>query len=91
MKKCVRISFEVADGESVLETIKRKARSLDLEGIAYHRSGDEYEAIVHGEKDSVEKFIDAVHGVILQAGSEDFHVEPHPKEEEYRGVFRVLQ
>lgn len=91
MKKCVRITFAVSDGESTLESIKRKARSLNIEGIAYHLSGQEYEAIIHGEKEAVEKCIDALHGIVLQAGSEEFHVEPHPKEEDYRGVFRVLQ
>lgn len=90
MKKCVRITFEVENGK-ILESIKKKARSLDVEGIAYRSASDEYETIVHGEKEQVEKFIDAVHAAIIEAGSEDFYVEPYLKEEDYRGVFRVLQ
>jgi len=91
MKKCVRITFAVSDGSRVLESIKKKARSLELEGIAYHEQDDEFGIIVNGEKEIVEKFIDAVHAIIIEAGSEDFHVEPYSKQEDYRGVFRVLQ
>jgi len=91
MKKCVRITFAVSEPDKVLESIKKKARSLELEGIAYHDQADEYAAVVHGEKEQVEKFIDAVHAIIIEAGSEDFYVEPYPKEEDFRGVFRVLQ
>jgi len=90
MKKCVRITCDVPDGYHILESAKRKARYFQVEGIAY-REDDEYVMVVHGEKDIVEKFIDAIHAIVIDAGSEDFVVQPHPKEEDYRGVFRVLQ
>lgn len=92
MKKCVRITLELSEGRDILESqIKRYARNVGVEGIAYHTQGDEYEIIVNGEKENVEKFIDKAHEAVIQAGSEEFLVEPATKEEDFRGVFRVLQ
>jgi acylphosphatase len=92
MKKCVRIVFTQENGFALLDaTIKDVARKLDLEGTAAQVHDNEYEIIVHGEKEKVDQFIDKAIEQFIQEDVDDYHVEPFLKEEDYRGVFRVVR
>lgn len=92
MKKCVRIIFAYKNGWDFLEEYAKKyARSLDIEGIAEKEEKNTYAIVVNGKKEAVDTFVDKLQEMFVKKGVDDYMIEPFLKEEDYRGVFRVIK
>lgn len=91
--KCLKITFDSGIPEGFLhDFVQKNAKKLSLEGVVQHITAEErIRVIVCGSKDAVDTFVD-----LLQNGSDkvilsDIQIEPHLKDKDYRGVFRVIE
>jgi acylphosphatase len=92
MNKCLKITLTVEIKQGFLqETIQKNARAYELEGMVQQIAEDKVKIIVCGEKEQVDHFVDALHKESLAAGIKDIEIEPHVKDKDYRGVFRVIE
>ncbi len=92
MNKCLKITFSMKPKEGFLHTvIQHHARTYELEGMVQALSSDKAKIIVCGEKEQVDLFVDALHKESVKAPIADIEIEPHVKDKDYRGVFRVIE
>ncbi len=71
--------------------IQHHARSYSLEGMVQALGVDKAKIIVCGDKEHVDQFVDALHKESTNVGMSDIEIEPHVKDKDYRGVFRVIE
>jgi len=93
MNKCLRVVFDsnVSDG-FLHDVVQKNAKKLQLEGTVQHIAADnKIRIIVCGDKDGVDKFIDALHKGAGKASLDSIEIEPFLKDKDYRGVFRVIE
>lgn len=92
MNKCLKITFSMKPKEGFLHAvIQQHARSYDLEGVVQALGPDKAKIIVCGDKEQVDLFVDALHKESAKAPINDIEIEPHVKDKDYRGVFRVIE
>jgi acylphosphatase len=84
------LTVEVKEG-FLQNVIQHHARGFDLEGIVQPVGNDKVKIVVCGEKEQVDSFIDTLHKESTQADIHDIEIEPHVKDKDYRGVFRVIE
>jgi acylphosphatase len=92
MNKCLKITItiEPKDG-ALLSTIQKHARKYELEGIVQPLVPDKVKIVICGEKEQVDLFVDALHKEASKEPIKDIEIEPHVKDKDYRGVFRVIE
>lgn len=73
------------------EVVQKYARKFDLEGFAQLASKDNIKIIVCGDKEEVDKFVDLIQSDASKIHIHDIEIEPHLKDKDYRGVFRVIE
>lgn len=92
MNKCLKIVLTVDVKEGFLQSfIQHHARQFELEGTAQLIAQDKLRVVVCGEKEQVDNFIDIIHRESTTSGITDIEIEPHIKDKDYRGVFRVIE
>lgn len=92
MNKCLKITFSMKPKDGLLHTvIQQHARTYDLEGTVQAVSPDKAKIIICGEKEQVDLFVDALHKESTKEPIADIEIEPHVKDKDYRGVFRVIE
>jgi acylphosphatase len=84
------LTVEVREG-LVNNVIQQHARELDLEGIVQPVEKDKIKIVVCGKKDDVDSFVDVLHKESTQIPITDIEIEPHIKDRDYRGVFRIIE
>jgi len=95
MKKCVKIvcspqNTAIKKG-FMHEFLQEYARKHSLEGHAQLLASGIVTAVVVGEKDSVDVFIDLLHRDAEKWELAGIEVEPMSKDRDYRGIFRVIE
>lgn len=93
MNKCLKITFKGPVPEGYLSSnVLKIARERMLEGTAQViEGGSRVRIIIHGERDDVEDFLDDLYKGTKNFIPEEIEVEPHIKDKDYRGVFRILE
>lgn len=101
MNKCLKIIITIdcqADGQDgrpfgdhlLQNVIQKNARKYGLEGMAQPVAADKIKIIICGHKDHVDVFVDIIHKESPEAVG-NIEIEPHLKDRNYRGIFRVLE
>lgn len=92
MNKCLRITvFGTCTDDLLTSFIQKIAHTFELEGTASAIDDTQALIIVCGDKDNVDKFLDALHKGTTLWKPEDVEVEPFLKDKDYRGVFRIIR
>lgn len=97
MKKCVRITVSsIRDPDTFLACLKKDAEMGGVEGVVEVIVPDTVEITIYGTKDGVDEFVNMVDGCLIKHNlSKRDHaslaLEPHFKEEDYRGVVRFIK
>lgn len=92
MNKCLKITVSIeAKDEGLLNSIQKHARKYELEGVVQPLSSDKVKIVICGEKEQVDLFVDALHKESAKEAIKDIEIEPHVKDKDYRGVFRVIE
>lgn len=92
MNKCLKITIKVGPKQGFIQNIVLKnARKFGLEGLAQPVGEDKVRIIVCGDKEQVDSFVDIIHKESSKDKVEDIEIEPHLKDKDYRGVFRVIE
>lgn len=97
MKKCIKVSLiNVSDVEKVFNDLKNTFVRPHFEGVAYVRDENVIECIMHGKKEVVDEAVERIQDLLInyqlrEKSDIDCLVEPHIKDEDYRGVFRFIQ
>lgn len=89
MNKCLKIVIYNIIDVDFLKSIQKKAQSLSVEGFAKIDKQETF-VVACGYKDNVEKILDFIHKESADKNLEDIEVEPHIKDKDYRGVFRII-
>ena len=91
--KCLKITFASSVPDGFLQDfVQKHAKKLNLEGVVQHITAESrVRVIVCGGKDAVDQFVDLLHNGSDQVILEDIQIEPHLKDKDYRGVFRVIE
>lgn len=87
---CITISI-TATPEVLKNLVQKSANALKLQGTAHAVDKDSIKVMAYGSGDAIEQFID-----MLYEGYKDHHpdlieVEPFTKDQDYRGVFRIIE
>lgn len=94
MNKCIKIMWHTSAHQvesMLLNSIQRTADGLSVEGILCAKSPQLFEITAIGEKQSVDKFLDEVYGIIEVAHNlSEVEVIAATKERDYRGIFRIM-
>lgn len=92
MKKCVKVNIAFRGGIEFIQLLQKHGSKLSLEGVLQFLPHEEQlKLVVCGNKDDVDKFVDALHKEGAGKGITDIVVEPHLKDKDYRGVFRIIE
>lgn len=97
MVKCVRVVLgNVSDIEEFYALLKKQVVADAVEGTATPTKDNGIDIVVHGNKEQVDAFVDAVEEIAVKQSLKkkqeiSFFVEPHLKEEDYRGLFRFIK
>ena len=92
MKQCLKITFLLPDDDNFLQKIiQRYARRLELEGVAQMVEPKRVQVVACGSKEAIEKLIDTIYQGDSKAHPENVEVEPFTKEQNFRGIFRVIE
>lgn len=97
MKKCIRITISsIREPNAFIECVRRDVDTSGLEGVVEVVVPDTIELITYGPKEQVDDFVNEVEGALITYNIKHrdhagFAVEPHFKNEDYRGVVRFLK
>lgn len=92
MKKCVKVLFEVADAQKVLESfIAKQAKEFKVEGIGQQISAGTIQVFVCGQEEPVDEFIDALYVGNSKVVLKNIKIETCSTDRSYRGVFRIVE
>lgn len=97
MKKCIKISLvSIDDTKKVFNELKEVIGDPGVEGVAYVADTDSVEMVAYGDKEKVDELVASVEDLVvayeMQEGSNMYvFVEPHIKDENFRGLFRFVQ
>lgn len=92
MSQCLKITFFLDVPKNFLKNIVQKnARDLRLEGTAQILSEKQVKIIICGQKDLIDKFVDALHRDLAEYSMESLEIEPFIKDKDYRGAFRIIE
>ncbi len=92
MNKCLKITLTIEIKEGFLQNIiQQQARKNNLEGIVQPLGSDKVKIIVCGEKEQVDSFVDSIHREATGSAIKEIEIEPHVRDKDYRGVFRVIE
>ena len=92
MKQCLRITFLLPSNNNFLQKlVQRQARQLELEGVAQMIDEQRVQVVACGSKEAIEKLIDTIYQGDSKAHPENVEVEPFTKEQNFRGIFRVIE
>jgi len=73
------------------DVIQKHARTLAIEGTVAIEEKDTIKIIICGQKEAIDKFVDALHKELAKISPKNLEIEPFIKEKDYRGVFRVIE
>ncbi|MBT3828069.1 hypothetical protein HOL34_03775 [bacterium] len=91
MKKCLSLEFFMeAFPAGFDKKLLRKARLLEVEGYLRVKHDGQTRLELYGDKDQVDCFVVFVEGLLDEQTLNTFMVEPHTKNRDFRGVFRVI-
>lgn len=92
MNQCIRIMIIIeGQKESLHSLVKKYALECALEGMVQAISDTKVRVVACGNRDNVDKFIDALHKGVSEKLIDNLEVEPFMKDRDYRGVFRVIE
>ena len=97
MRKCVKVFLiGVRDPDALVTFIKRTVKFAELEGLVETVVPDALEIVLYGLKDAVDAVVASLELAAAKKGVSQkqqisFSVEPHVKDEDYRGVVRFIK
>ncbi|AXK60530.1 acylphosphatase [Candidatus Chromulinivorax destructor] len=92
MKKCVKLLFEVQDGQKILESfIADQAALFKIEGIGQEMHKDSIQLFICGQEEQVDDFIDAMYVGKESIQLKNIKIETCSTDRSYRGVFRIVE
>ena len=92
MKKCVKLIFEVEDGQKVLESFIAQQSSLfKVEGVGQQINKNVIQLFVCGQEEQVDDFIDVLYIGQPLIQLKNIKIETCSTDRSYRGVFRIVE
>lgn len=92
MNKCLKIVLQGALSKDTLPSrIQKHAKRLFIEGTVRCVPDGSVKIMACGNRENVDKFLDAIHKEIKRDTLENIEVEPFIKDTDYRGVFRFVE
>ena len=92
MKKCVKLLFEIAQAQKVLESfIADQAAKFRVEGLGQQINKDLIQIFVCGQEEQVDDFIDALYVGTPKIQLKNIQIETCPTDRSYRGIFRIVE
>ena len=92
MKKCVKLLFESAHAQKVLESfIVDQAAICKVEGLGQQTNADTIQIFVCGQEEQVDDFIDALYVGTPKIQLKNIQIETCPTDRSYRGIFRIVE
>jgi acylphosphatase len=92
MKKCIKMLFEIEDGQVVLENfIAKQAEKFKVEGVGQQIKKGQIQIYVCGQEEQIDNFIDCLYLGDSKVKLQNIKIETCSTDRSYRGVFRIVE